>query len=70
MIYAGILSTINFFNALCLPAQLISPHLGKVNSKELDKKKENMKHDMYMKDFVENELRLDTLSVREFCQPP
>lgn len=29
-----------------------------------------MKHDMYMKDFVENELCLDTLSVREFCQPP
>lgn len=55
MIYVGTVSIINSFYELGLPVQLTSPHLGKVHSKKLGKRKRKMKH-RYMKDFTETEL--------------
>lgn len=44
MIYVGTVSIINSFHELGLPVQLISPHLGKVHSKKICKRKRKMKH--------------------------
>lgn len=58
MIYVGTVSILDSFYELGLPVQFISPHLGKVHSKELGKRKRKRKH-RYMKDFTETEPYLD-----------